>query len=178
MDRPHSILKLEAGSAELEAAVVTVGRCLDAWHGYVGALVSRPVIVPVRISPASEVTDDDEGIAILLPESLIGSPALTNELLLAALEAVEVAGRRWPHEKPRRLWRDKTTNPSDDYATDRALEDLSPGELLLLARPEGDNGDTIDDYLEEVLAEAGIAEPTRSAAGNGFNAWVLAPLDD
>jgi hypothetical protein len=178
MDRPHSILRLVASSAELEAAVATVGRCLDAWHGYVGALVSRPVTVPVRFAPAGEVTDDDEGIAILLPESLIGSPALTYELLLAALEAVEAAGRRWPHEKPRRLWRNNSTAPSDDYATDRALEDLSPGELLLLARPEGDNGDTIDDYLEEVLAEAGIAEPTQSATGNGFNAWVLAPLAD
>lgn len=175
MDRPQSILRLEAGSVELEAAVVTVGRCLDAWHGFVAAVVSHPITVPVRFAPAGGVTDDEQGVAITVPESLAGRPALPDELLMAALDAVEAAGRRWPYDKPRRLYRGKAPAQPDGYATDRALEGLSAGELLLLARPAGD---TIDDYLEEVLAEAGVAETTQSDTGDGFAAWVLAPLDD
>ena len=174
MDRPQSPLRLDAAgdSKELEAAVVTVNRCLDAWSGFVGAVVSRPVTVPVRFAPAAEVS----ATSIALPESLADSPELPSALLTAALDAVEAAGREWPHEKPRKLWRGKAPAVSDDYATDRALEALSAGEMLLLARPD-DNGDTIDDYLEEKLAEAGIAEPTAGATGPGFTAWTIVPLD-
>ncbi|MCO8276160.1 hypothetical protein M1L60_36845 [Actinoplanes sp. TRM 88003] len=175
MDRPQSPLRLDAAgdSKELAEAVVAVNRCLDAWHGFVGAAVSRPVTVSVRFAPAAEVS----ATTIALPESLADSPELPSALLMAALDAVEAAGREWPHEKPRKLWRGKAPAASDGYATDRALEALSAGELLLLARPDDDNGDTIDDYLEEKLADAGIAEPTAAATGPGFTAWTIVPLD-
>jgi hypothetical protein len=135
------------------------------------------VAVRVRFAPSGDLTEDAGGMTVVLPESWIGSPGLPHALLLAALDAVEAAGCRWPHEKPRRLWRGKAPAGSDGYATDRALEDLSPGEMLLLARPDGDNGDTIDDYLEERLADPGIAETANSDAGPEIAAWVLAPLD-
>jgi hypothetical protein len=166
-----------AGIKALKAAVATVGHCLDTWRGFVGAVVSRPITVRVRFAHFGDLTEDDDGMSIVLAESLIGSPELPHALLLATLEAVDMAGRRWPHGKPRRLSRAKGPAKPYGYATDRALEDLSPGDMLLLAPPDGDNGDAIDDYLEQRLAQEGIAEPANTAAANGIIAWVLAPLD-
>lgn len=185
MDYPQSPVTLQlnaptldaAGRKQLKAAVATVGRCLEAWHGFVGAAVSRPVTVQVRFAQSGDPTEDDNGMSIAVAESLIGSPELPHALLLAALDAVEAASRRWPHEKPRRLWRAKAPARPDGYATDRKLENLSPGDMLLLARPGDDNGNTIDDYLEERLAHPGIAEPADSDAGRDIVAWVLTPLD-
>ena len=155
MGRPQSPVTLELDPADadrLGAAVAAANRCLDELHGFVGAVVSRPATV--RVSVDAE-TDSSE---------------LPYALMLAALDAVEAAGRQWPHEKPQRLWRGKT---QDGYATDRALESLAPGEMLLLAQPGDDNGDTVDDYLEERLTQAGIAETAHRDAGTGIVAWVL-----